>query len=549
MLLGLLAFPVLLIARPVLHNLEIEVVLNDNGDADITELRQMTIDDVGTECYIVIGNLRGSEIRDFRVTDEQGRDYVNVGEWDVDRSRLQKAGRCGIVTKSNGYELCWGLGNSGERNYLVKYTVTKLVRSYDDSDGFNHMFVARDISPAPQKATVTIKAPWRNGGLPEDSVKVWSFGYHGDILKLDSIVEASTNEPLGDDRSMIVMMELDKGILHPVRSEYGKFSNVREKAFENSDYKEKTTVEKIRDAFFENIVFLSYILLFVLLFFFLVWNWYKRKKARKELLETLDWYREIPVNGDLVRARGLYNAFYMSGGISANDLISAMILRLIRVKALRVEMCHLDATGLKKIFGSEGKDQECIVVYDYDTSNRLVNSMPIRKLYNIFLQASGEDRILQPKELKKWFKRNKSEVMDFLNSIDVKVGFKEAKNNLDDVRKVYGLKKFLEDFTLANERNLSEVSLWKDYLVYATLFGIADQVREDMQKLNPEYLNMDEILKTMNNPDVVPVLVASTLSSTRSARIESTRSSGGGGSSSFGGGGGFSGGGSGGGVR
>ena len=49
-------------ARPQLQNLDIRVVLSRNGDARITETRQMSIDSEGTECYIVIGNLNGSEI-------------------------------------------------------------------------------------------------------------------------------------------------------------------------------------------------------------------------------------------------------------------------------------------------------------------------------------------------------------------------------------------------------------------------------------------------------------------------------------------------------
>ena len=89
-------------AAPVLRNLDILVKLHDNGDADIREVRTMDIDSEGTECYIVIDNLNGCDIKNFSVTDETNQKYVNEGAWDVDRSRQQKAGRCGMVTKSNG---------------------------------------------------------------------------------------------------------------------------------------------------------------------------------------------------------------------------------------------------------------------------------------------------------------------------------------------------------------------------------------------------------------------------------------------------------------
>ena len=153
-------------ARPQLHDLSIRVVLSKNGDARIIETRQMSIDSEGTECYIPIGNLNGSEVCDLTVTDESEQSFTNIGSWDINESRSWKAGKCGIVNKHNGYELCWGLGDSGERTYVTSYTVTNLVKGYEDADGFNYMFVAQGISPLPDHVKLTIE--------PEDTLQ-----YHG----------------------------------------------------------------------------------------------------------------------------------------------------------------------------------------------------------------------------------------------------------------------------------------------------------------------------------------------------------------------------------
>ena len=96
LLLVLLASATSLMAGPELQRLDIRVVLSRNGDAHITETRQMDIDWEGTECYIVIGNLDGSELRDFSVTDETGRQYDYQDSWDVDEDRDWKEGKCGI---------------------------------------------------------------------------------------------------------------------------------------------------------------------------------------------------------------------------------------------------------------------------------------------------------------------------------------------------------------------------------------------------------------------------------------------------------------------
>ena len=537
-------------AGPVLHNLEIEVSLKDNGDADIVEMRTMTIDNEGTECYIVIGNLAGSNITDFRVTDESGAEYINEGRWNVDRTRIEKTQRCGIVTKSDGYELCWGLGMPGERTYIVRYTVTDLVRAYETSDGFNYMFVARNIKPSPQEATVTIKAPHLPNGLTRDSVRVWSFGFIGENEFADGEVFSYTTEPMTEKSAIIVMLELDKGILHPTLQENKPFEEVKERAFEGSDYGEPKWYQKLWNYVTEEPGVLFGLLLGGLFAFWAIWSGIRVSRERKKLLKAVDWYREIPLDGDLVHARGLYDAFYMSGGITDQDIISAMVLRLIRTGTLTIEDRMVMPTGLKKIMGAEGKVQPCVVIKEFNERNRLINAAPIHTLYDMFRQASGDDLVLQPKELMRWMHRHETEVVAFVKSVKESVSIKRAKNEIEDTMKVFGLKKFLSDFTLANERHLSEVALWNDYLVYATLFGIADQVMADMKQINPEYLKMNQITRNLTDRTVVPVLLSTTSSTATSIHhsVES-RNSGGGGHSSFGGGGGFSGGGSGGGVR
>jgi uncharacterized membrane protein len=91
-------------------------------------------------------------------------------------------------------------------------------------------------------------------------------------------------------------------------------------------------------------------------------------------------------------------------------------------------------------------------------------------------------------------------------------------------------------------------------MIYATLFGIADQVIRDMKKINPEYFKMDQVAGQMANdmtlPTIYSVMHRGTARAAMNKAARENRARGGGGHSSFhGGGGGFSGGGGGGGVR
>ena len=119
---------------------------------------------------------------------------------------------------------------------------------------------------------------------------------------------------------------------------------------------------------------------------------------------------------------------------------------------------------------------------------------------------------------------------------------------------IYGLKAFLQDFTLLNERETMEVGLWDQYLVYAEFFGLADQVRKDMERICPEYLRISHITKSLevSTDGAVVYMFSDSIYTATTNAIErmaerSTSSSGFSSISSSGGGGGFSGGGGGGG--
>ena len=530
-----------LTARPLLKDLNIQVVLSRNGDARITETRQMTIDSEGTECYIVIGNLNGSDISDLTVSDETGRAFTYTGAWDIDRSRDWKEGKCGIVSKHNGYELCWGLGASGERTYTTSYTVTNLVKGYDDADGFNYMFVAQGVSPLPDHVKLTIE--------PEDTLRftaentgVWGFRYQGEVGFYDYRVVAESSEPFEGRSAMIVMCRFNKGMFEPADVRAGSFETLREQAFEGSDYvdEEEWTTE-------DTIVVLALILgIFIVPLIALVWYiiyvWRARKKVNKDLL----WYRDIPLGGDLQQTNDMLNA-YKYFNTDYNHLLSACILKLINLGAITIEQ-HLN---------EKGKNVQNFVIHDLKDGDK--QPVLLKKVHQIFQKAAGSDTILEPKELKSFMRSNYNQSItdSFINTLHTKTSLSSYKDRLDEARQVFGLKKYLKEFSLIDERHVQEVSLWKDYMIYATLFGIADQVIKDMKQINPEYFNMDQVASQMADDTTLPMIYSTLHSSTSRAAMSKAereaareaRASGRGGHASWGGGGGFSGGGSGGGVR
>ena len=532
-----------LLARPQLHDLDIKVVLSRNGDARITETRLMSIDSEGTECFIGLANMGESEIRDLEVTDESGTRFLNV-DWDIHEDRSWKTMKCGIVRTKSGYEICWGLGESGERTYVATYTMTGLVRGYPDANAMRHVFLDEGVNPKPEHAKLTIMGEDSTMVFADDSCNVWGFRFNGEVWFENGMVMAETTDgPMTSEAGLYMMVQFPLGMFEPHVMESVTFEEKKNEAFEGSDYVDNGDEEvdwSDPETFFGFIFVVGLFLWPVVSGIWLaIYKWKARKRVNKDLM----WYRDIPLKGNLQSANDMLNA-YKWGGADYNNLLSACILKLIDLGAIAIET-HPN---------SKGKLEPNFTIYRLPDSDK--QPLLLRQIHDIFEKAAGGDKVLEPKELKQFMRSNfNNKLTDaFLNTLHSQTSIKKYKNREDEVRQVFGLKKFLKEFTLLDERGVDEVKLWKDYMVYATLFGIADQVIRDMKKINPAYFEMDQVANQMANDmtlhTIYSVMHRGTASAAMNKAARENRARGGGGHSSWGGGGGgFSGGGGGGGVR
>ena len=100
-----------------------------------------------------------------------------------------------------------------------------------------------------------------------------------------------------------------------------------------------------------------------------------------------------------------------------------------------------------------------------------------------------------------------------------------------------GLKKYMQDFSMLDKREIPEVVIWEKFLVYATAFGIADKV---LKQLKMVYPNIEQEFNT-NHYGYMYLMLHTNFSKSFSNAITTSMSTAY--SSATGGGGGFSGGG------
>ena len=171
------------LAGQEVRNIDETVVIRPDGSAEITQVWDVYVVS-GTEFYLPFDHLGPIDISDLQVS-ENGEDFIAEGDgWDTDRTREQKRGRCGIVRKENGVELCWGQGDYGDHLWTVRYTVSGLVMKMGEYNGLYFSFVNSGLSAPPQHVKVMLVNETGGPDWTTENVKVWGFRSDSEIFSV-----------------------------------------------------------------------------------------------------------------------------------------------------------------------------------------------------------------------------------------------------------------------------------------------------------------------------------------------------------------------------
>ena len=528
------------------RDIDITVELNRDGSAWITQKWDVKVVS-GTEWYIPISNLGPMTVGQLSVS-ENGQEFQRLEEkWDVDRSREWKTGKCGIVRKSDGVELCWGQGEYGDHKWTARFFVTGLVQALDDADAFNFMFVNPGLVAAPEHARVTIVPAFDCAPWTIDNTRVWAFGFYGEINVVDGRVVAESSESFSSRSKLIALVKFSKGMFDPVVDRGGAFQDMLDAALDGSSYGE----DEDDDWLIAVLVLLFFLFSLVVLIYVLIASalGYKWKKSLFGKTKIDGWYRDIPLQKNLAAAwYVLAKGKRFSSSAPSQNLIGAYFLRWIMDGHVTVQPDPKSSKRVNLLFKSETVSTDDVE----------------EDLYQMARSASGDNLLLEKNEFERWSTKNYRKIMAWPDRVVTvgnlwfqEKGYFSGKDRCTDEGAVQAchvveFQNFLKHFTISDQREAVEVKLWKDYLVYSQLFGIADKVAKQFQKLYPA--EFKELSSSMGMDDAT-LWQAMYLTRSMSGKAFSNAAhkagsaSGKGGGSSFGGGGGFSGGGFGGGSR
>ena len=232
------------------------------------------------------------------------------------------------------------------------------------------------------------------------------------------------------------------------------------------------------------------------------------KRQKKKLLKSYkkvkkeDYFRELPCKGDLFLTYYISSRYKTCDYLSLKgNLITSFFLKWVK-------------KGLVKIQGYDTKTNDVILYIDTSCENAIDDNLE-RRLYEGFKESVGENKTFKEDDILYHIRNEK--VVNFLTDAytegekrllfyapkpdESKLYFKEYRllNYIKElIKEINGFKYFIVDFTSVKKKDLTEVPIWDNYIIFANLLGLLDHFQKgtfikDEKFMNPE---MREILKT-----------------------------------------------------
>ena len=549
--------PSIILANEI-NNIDMKIYVDNNGTAHVTEEWTTKLNE-GTEGYKPYYNLGTSEISNFKVS-MNGTEYTYNSDYNINDSFNEKKYKNGFHYIDNGVELCFGITEYGKNTYTLSYDISNFV--VNTSDGYQMIYwtlFPYNYNPSPERVYIKIYSDFKYA----DTLDVWGYGKYGaPTYVYDGYIEMDSESTVSSSEYMAILVKFPENTFTldtTVDKTFQEYLDMANDGAVTYNESEETLFEKILNFIFAIIGLLVPFTTIFIIIKSAISNSYGYKNNKIIDKKNTPLFRDIPCNKNIYYANTLVklnkNIF---NGYKETNIFGSIILKWVKEN--------------KVVFknGPSGKFNKNTSSIDL-TLNPTFDNVLEKELFDIMHEASI-DGILETKELEKWCNKNYTKFFNLFERIN-KVEIEKLKQDnhiytrnskeeckkknvmddtiYDDSTKLYGLKKFLEEFSKIDTREVLEVHIWDEYLMFAYIFGIADKVAKQLKNLYPEvladpnnYVDLDTILyiNYISNRSV-------NAASTAKSRAESYSSGGGGFSSGGGGGGSFGGGGGGGGFR
>lgn len=592
-----------------LRNLNYDVTLNDDGSADVTETWRISIEDTNTLFKTFeVDSSKYKEITNVKVTEVKSSENLEFTPINQYKYHVDKNCYYALIYKGK-FEIAWGAhAEDITKTYRISYKIIDVVKNYNDCAEFYWQFIGTDSEIPADYIEGTIKLPYSVENI--EDLRVWAHGpLNGNIEKVSNNTVRFTVEDFESNTMLEARVVTPNNIFnHNLNtSNQNKLNSIlsEEQTWaDEANRKREQIAKRIENQ--RKMLIIGFIITNILGLILTIVIIKKIIKYHKELKNTpiikpnqkLDYYRDIQDENQTPGEAGFLYYFKATGlQYNMTKIVSATMLDLCMKKHISFEQIPDKKEQIRVNLVSKNKEE---LKKDEKIVYELLEKVP-----------KNDTNSFTMKEFEKYASNHSSKILSTFTKIETivkksqeKVGnyskdsitksqnwsmkgiayifigiisiiamwllaipciiatiycFKISgryntltEKGMNEREKLNGLKKYMEDFSMMKEKSVPELVLWEKYLIYATVFGIANKVLKQLKVVYPEIL--DESYLSSNgytylylmyspkfNNSFINTLNNCVTTSYHSATNYSSGSGGGGGFSSgggFGGGGG-----------
>ena len=587
-----------------MKNLNYDVQLNQDGSMDVVETWNITVEDTNTlfktfqkdsSKYGKITNVKVEEIKDNK--------EVPFTQIYTQMYHVTKGAYYALDINSSEFEIAWGVSIDSKttKTYKISYTVTNAVSNYNDCSELYWQFLGTDNGIYVNKATGTIKLPKQVENM--DNLRVWAHGpLNGEITRVANDTVKFEIDNLQTQTMLEVRIVTSENIF--TTNTNVKNTNKLESIInEETIWANEANKERTRTRVFY--IFICIIILLISIWFLTrTIKYIKELKKAKKIKPTveLDYYRDIP-DEKATPADAAFLYYYKSGGVTSNisKIFSATILDLCLKKMLSIDVIQGEKKeeSIKITLNKQGNKEELDetekIIYSQleKIADNETNETTLKQIQN-YIKEHSSKFVNALQKIEEAARKNQVQKQNFNKSLESKSSNYKGlaslyiillifvinivimnplviipgalllingilcailstkysgltQKGVDEKEQWEGLKKYMLDFSMIKDKEVPELILWEKYLVFATVFGIADKVMKQLKIVYPQLSNEDLIgdyaymhLIYHNNFNMINIMNSSIDTSYSSAyrAVYSSSSSGGGFGGGFSGGGG-----------
>ena len=554
-----------------INNLQYDVILNEDGSADITETWNIRVSDTNTLFKTFdLDSSRYGKITDVKVIEisNSGEEtgFIETNEYAY---HVKKGYYYALKLNNNQFEIAWGVSINSTKNkiYRITYKIKEAVKTYNDCSEFYWMFISTSNRIPVDNLDGTIKLP--NTVSSKEDIRVWAHGpLNGEIYATDNN-KVSFNVKYLSEQTMV---EARVAVLEDVftaninRINQNKLQSIilEETAWadEANRQREILRAEAEREEKIFNIILNVAIIVGIGICIILIIKSIKYFKVlikiKKPQPETkVEYFRDFP-DEDATAGEAAFLYYFDKEGLfkkNVSKIVSGTIMNLAVNNYISFEQ---DKKNKMNIVMEEQKDTSKLKLDELSIYNLLsdVNTYKNKKSKNeektnsismndIEKYAKNNDRVFLAKidnlesnvrgiqgekknfnktkvnESDKWRKKANGYFMAtfmcicfiafiipifaiapccICGIICSKIAKKTrllalTQKGINEQELWKGLKRYMENFSLLNEREVPELALWEKYLVYATAFGIADKVLSQLKIKYPQLNDENYMMK------------------------------------------------------